>query len=339
MTQGPDGRSRGFGTVLFASQDDAQTAVDMFNGYELRGRQLKVHFDKYASVGDLAASGAHNSSSSGSIPTAGSLDRARTSSDLPSYGMLNGLGPPPATRTFSPSSQLSGARERPSSSSLETSAPSERPSSRNFTAPLGTSSAPNVPTTGNGSRRASLSTEPRSGRQTPVHPPWASQSSGKQQQEEKTPERAGADPAEVEPLVQQQPPPHRPVPGPLQLSTMGMHGYSTGPAALMSPPAPMGTPGFHPFSPQTGRIAMTPSMPGFSFHPFPQTPPLVPHFLSPGLGPFSPPLGGGAFASQMPSYLNPAPGAPIHMQRRHSIIVFCAQAVLLISVSSKTLQT
>lgn len=30
---GPDGRSRGFGTVLFANDNDAETAVRMFNGY------------------------------------------------------------------------------------------------------------------------------------------------------------------------------------------------------------------------------------------------------------------------------------------------------------------
>lgn len=28
----PDGQSRGFGTVLFASKEDAQKAVGMFNG-------------------------------------------------------------------------------------------------------------------------------------------------------------------------------------------------------------------------------------------------------------------------------------------------------------------
>lgn len=52
-------------------------------------------------------------------------------------------------------------------------------------------------------------------------------------------------------------------------------------------------------------------MPGFSFHPFPQTPPLLPQFLSPGLGPFSPPLAGtnNFFGPSAPSGLrNAAPG-------------------------------
>ena len=43
-----DGRSRGFGTVLFASPHDAQNAVRLFHGYEYGGRTLKVHFDRLA---------------------------------------------------------------------------------------------------------------------------------------------------------------------------------------------------------------------------------------------------------------------------------------------------
>ncbi|THU87564.1 hypothetical protein K435DRAFT_596932, partial [Dendrothele bispora CBS 962.96] len=43
---GQDGRSRGFGTVVFATEYDADRAVKMFNGYEYNGRALKVHYDK-----------------------------------------------------------------------------------------------------------------------------------------------------------------------------------------------------------------------------------------------------------------------------------------------------
>ena len=43
-----DGRSRGFGTVLFASPADAQNAVRLFHGYEYGRRTLKVHFDRLA---------------------------------------------------------------------------------------------------------------------------------------------------------------------------------------------------------------------------------------------------------------------------------------------------
>jgi len=46
-----DGRSRGFGTVLFASPEDAQTAVRLYHGYEYSGRVLKVHFDRHTPCG------------------------------------------------------------------------------------------------------------------------------------------------------------------------------------------------------------------------------------------------------------------------------------------------
>ncbi|CAG8501059.1 6426_t:CDS:10 [Ambispora leptoticha] len=42
-----DGRSRGFGTVLFATPEDARNAVAMYNGYDYQGRNLRVHFDKF----------------------------------------------------------------------------------------------------------------------------------------------------------------------------------------------------------------------------------------------------------------------------------------------------
>ncbi|KAG8770670.1 hypothetical protein FRC12_004130, partial [Ceratobasidium sp. 428] len=45
---GPDGRSRGFGTVVYAKESDAARAVGMFNGYDYNGRILKVHYDRYS---------------------------------------------------------------------------------------------------------------------------------------------------------------------------------------------------------------------------------------------------------------------------------------------------
>jgi hypothetical protein len=48
---GPDGRSKGHGTVLFATPEDAINALQMFNGYEFQGRTLKVHFDKFVTGG------------------------------------------------------------------------------------------------------------------------------------------------------------------------------------------------------------------------------------------------------------------------------------------------
>ncbi|KAH7928622.1 hypothetical protein BV22DRAFT_988609, partial [Leucogyrophana mollusca] len=43
---GPDGRSRGFGTVVYASEEGAERGRRMFDGYEFNGRPLKVHYDK-----------------------------------------------------------------------------------------------------------------------------------------------------------------------------------------------------------------------------------------------------------------------------------------------------
>lgn len=48
VTVGPDGRSRGFGTVSFVTEDGAERACRMFDGYEFNGRPLKVHYDKFS---------------------------------------------------------------------------------------------------------------------------------------------------------------------------------------------------------------------------------------------------------------------------------------------------
>ena len=43
ITDRETGRSRGFGFVTFNSQDDANAAVERFNGAELDGRTIKVN--------------------------------------------------------------------------------------------------------------------------------------------------------------------------------------------------------------------------------------------------------------------------------------------------------
>ncbi|GAA5804536.1 hypothetical protein HPULCUR_010036 [Helicostylum pulchrum] len=42
-----DGQSRGFGTVLFNTHQDAKDAIGLYNGYRFHNRILKVHFDKF----------------------------------------------------------------------------------------------------------------------------------------------------------------------------------------------------------------------------------------------------------------------------------------------------
>jgi hypothetical protein len=59
---GPDGRSRGFGTVVYAKESDAARAVGMFNGYDHNGRVLKVHYDRYSPTnqsGNLSPNSMH----------------------------------------------------------------------------------------------------------------------------------------------------------------------------------------------------------------------------------------------------------------------------------------
>lgn len=43
-----NGRSRGYATVLFEKEDDAQAAVETFNGAEVGGRSIEVRFDRMA---------------------------------------------------------------------------------------------------------------------------------------------------------------------------------------------------------------------------------------------------------------------------------------------------
>lgn len=83
---GPDGRSRGFGTVLFASQEDAQNAVRLYHGYEYSGRTLKVHFDRFA---------AQNGPAVGTPGNPAQYTGAFAAAALPSH-MTNTVRAPPA---------------------------------------------------------------------------------------------------------------------------------------------------------------------------------------------------------------------------------------------------
>mmetsp|Transcript_13391 Transcript_13391/g.35145 ORF Transcript_13391/g.35145 Transcript_13391/m.35145 type:complete len:165 (+) Transcript_13391:457-951(+) len=48
VQMGQDGRSKGYGTVLFESGEDAENAIKMFNGADFDGRTIAVHLDKRA---------------------------------------------------------------------------------------------------------------------------------------------------------------------------------------------------------------------------------------------------------------------------------------------------
>lgn len=55
VSLGPDNRSRGYGTVLLATAEDAGRAVDMFNGYTWQTRVLEVRLDRLMPEYDPAA--------------------------------------------------------------------------------------------------------------------------------------------------------------------------------------------------------------------------------------------------------------------------------------------
>lgn len=57
---GPDNRSRGYGTVLLASAEDAGRAVDMFNGFVWQTRTLEVRLDRIPPELDLIGGAASN---------------------------------------------------------------------------------------------------------------------------------------------------------------------------------------------------------------------------------------------------------------------------------------
>lgn len=109
VSLGPDNRSRGYGTVLLASAEDAGRAVDMFNGYswqtrilEVRSDRLPPDFDNPPLTGGFA-SGVVNLPSSlgpGQFVSAGQNNPASISSngmgedlDYASFHLYDGLGP------------------------------------------------------------------------------------------------------------------------------------------------------------------------------------------------------------------------------------------------------
>lgn len=267
---GPDNRSRGFGTVLFATPEDAQNAMNIYNGYEYNGRILKVHFDKFAQPGSGTATPSTGGSMQGSP-----------------YG-LQPLGHPPMgyspmqlARSASSSSHPADYSMQRSASNGISPAPSPPPHS---SGPYG-----GQPPAFDGHFRSmevfGSSADPRSQQEPLPSPflqdpsqsdPWASTSapgseaSGAAEAKNNAPAlgRTGSSRPPLSPIASRRPAP----------ATRNSVGRPT--SITMPPPFPMGGP----LSPPTGRGLMTPSMPAFSFQPFPQTPPLMPQFFSPGLG-------------------------------------------------------
>ncbi|KAF9566005.1 hypothetical protein EC968_003942 [Mortierella alpina] len=51
VAHGFDGRSRGFGSVLFGTPEEARIAIATFDNYDYNGRVLRVHYDRFTPMG------------------------------------------------------------------------------------------------------------------------------------------------------------------------------------------------------------------------------------------------------------------------------------------------
>ncbi|PPR06810.1 hypothetical protein CVT26_003836 [Gymnopilus dilepis] len=93
VSLGPDNRSRGYGTVLFATAEDAGRAVDMFNGYSWQTRILEVRLDRLLPEHDPSiytpSSSTTPSSRSSPYPASGSSQTGPPSQTGPSPSSAN----------------------------------------------------------------------------------------------------------------------------------------------------------------------------------------------------------------------------------------------------------
>ncbi|GAA6019520.1 hypothetical protein JCM11491_001323 [Sporobolomyces phaffii] len=315
IAQGPDGRSRGFGSVLFATSIDAERAVHLFNGHEFQGRTLKVHFDKFSGAGV----GQPGSNYPNGGPPPGSAYSNGTQGGGPGYRpdgpqYPNQYLPHPPTREQPrpPPPPANYLASRPQSSQQQqqpyglTSQFANSPTFQGFGETVGRESS-------SGSSRPGTAQAPigsPSPRVLPRDAPAPSESSPTARESNDAPSAALA---------------YRPVPdetGPRDQAKKP----STSPSLLrqnaaapsriaMPPPLPFSSASGGPFSPMRANLPpMTPSMPAFTFGGFSApTPPVHPHALfSPGIGPFSPQMGSPFFGpgQAMNHFQTVAPGAP-----------------------------
>ncbi|GAA5855365.1 hypothetical protein JCM8547_009051 [Rhodosporidiobolus lusitaniae] len=322
IAQGPDGRSRGFGSVLFATPQDAERAVAMFNGFEFNGRALKVHFDKFSGQGinggnngngrDEGRNGSYNNNNNNRDGGGhGSPHPFVMPVPVPAYQRtVSGFEQQQQQQHYYPHQQqpqrdqsphpLSQQHQHASSSSplfahqvvspnsedrLPLTAATEvRPSSSALSPYSSSSIVPEA------APRPSTATE---------HRPSTSGAPG-----DGAPPLAASAPASSPTLVSSSLPPASIPSSSLPHSQQHPHTnkphHPLAPSRIAMPPPVPFTGGAGPFSPLHTRNLppMTPSMPAFTFAPFAApTPPLHPHALfSPGIGmtpgPFSPGIGG-----------------------------------------------
>ncbi|KAG0144156.1 hypothetical protein CROQUDRAFT_641281 [Cronartium quercuum f. sp. fusiforme G11] len=328
VAMGVDGRSRGFGTVLFATADDAQNAVRLYDGHEFNGRLLKVHFDKFThpSISPGPASTEHSPHhQSASQPSyhssVHSSDPHRQRMPPHQYNAVTGYsnyfnyGPPstgvgmdlkrvPSNNSvrFEPSLPSPHEPINPSASFQGgSSAQSTHPHQQHMIGFY--SSNPELepfPIDQNQGQQSSQPNEfqvPGSDLWGPDHVSARSGAQARARDVPSAPPELPLSPiaSRRSSFLKPDSPPHDAQPPAVQPighpnAGLGLNvTSSTRPNSIpMPPPYDLAAGGLA--SPPIPRgIQMTPSMPAFSFQPYPATPPLLPNFFSPGIGPSTPP--------------------------------------------------
>ena len=104
----PDNRSRGYGTVLMATEEDAINAADMLGGFTWQGRTLEVRVDRSGTLVGVAGSAATLGQSAGATHPNSGLGSHATSANssylnLPQMNLPGMRSPSPSLGRMSPS--------------------------------------------------------------------------------------------------------------------------------------------------------------------------------------------------------------------------------------------
>ncbi|CEH13740.1 rna-binding domain-containing protein [Ceraceosorus bombacis] len=332
----PEGRSRGFGTVLFSSPDDAQNAVRIYHGYEYSGRTLKVHFDRFAQMtapapGQLPATpsqytGAFSSANPPSAPV------AQTQPKAPPTNLMAQAAKAPIL-TQQPSPGYAGAHIGQAGGGYHIQSHEQNQQQQQHQYVLQQRSVQQQQQAQHFQRQQQgpfdYASQGHNSDQSGSYGPRAAQ------QQAHNANLGGGNPYGNFSSLGYAGDQSQEYGGQYQVQAQSSQngsgaarpGHIAMPANNFFAVGPLSPAVAPPVGGQAQRqtvpsIPMTPGMPNFTFVPIPQTPPAYPHhMLSPGFGPFSPGLasphmGGpatpGAGSAAFNPIINPAPGAQLN---------------------------
>lgn len=290
MAATAEGRSRGFGTVLFATADDALKALEMYDGYELKGRALKVRFDQANPLPSFGCT-APGPWSEPPVINPPNFHPIHCGQHQPNHSLIQESIQQVVER---------GEHSQDDCTVTHPTAPADLYTSEDYSTYGSTTSAEDKRDEPQGELWAPEPVRPivrisvptivppvlspiASRRSSYFKPPNGSSDYSQTSSEsgQGTSSRSGTGPEPIGHPANQPRPQTIPMPPP----------YAPG---LVSPALPK-------------TIQMTPSMPAFSFQPFmPATPPLLPNFFSPGIGPPPTPLYGRDGRTPPPAHVKPA---------------------------------